>query len=150
LGLARRVGLTQEDAEDVVQQAYIRVLPLLANGAAKNPKGLLYAAVRNQAKDAMRKLARESNGLNCLPAPGASPSAQDQAINNEVYAEIMDAIQELPEHQRGVILCMIEGFKPHQIAARFETAIGIIYSRSLRARATLRVRLAGLLAEFCD
>src|SRR3954462_1974857 len=104
LAFARRLLTgTGHDAEDVVQDAFIRALGgLRATGAEMNLKPWLYMIVRNLAMDELRKPARVAAELDDVvhlhPAEDADPALR--AIERELLHSVVAAIAEVPERQR--------------------------------------------------
>ena len=76
-----------------------------------------------------------------LADPGCSP--YDHAAQKELRERVEDALRELPEAFRTVVILReIEGFAYEEIAEILQVNLGTIKSRLTRGRATLRTLLA--------
>src|SRR3954454_11938603 len=93
---------TVHDAEDVVQDAFIRAFAgLRATDNEMHLRPWLYMIVRNRAMDELRKPARVAAELDEVahlrPAEGADPALR--AIERELLRAVVDGIAELPARQ---------------------------------------------------
>jgi hypothetical protein len=68
----RSKGLTAHDAEDVVQQSLVRLVPASADIDARRPDGFIFTAVRHAIVDHWRKRGRQ---LAAVPLPEHLPSS---------------------------------------------------------------------------
>src|SRR3954454_449245 len=147
LAFARRMlAGTGHDAEDVVQDAFIRALAgLRATGAGMNLKPWLYMIVRNRAMDDLRKPARIAAELDDVvdlhPAENADPALR--AIERELLRAVVDGIAELPERQRrALVMRELDGASHVEMAATLGTSIPATKSLLVRARTTLQETVA--------
>lgn len=112
-------------AEDVVQEAYLRLAP--ADGApprtVDNPVAYLYRIVRNLAIDAYRKRQREGRVMTAgddvilWDAADEKPSPETAAAARDEYRRLLDALDELPERTRIALeMRRFGGFKIREIA----------------------------------
>jgi RNA polymerase sigma-70 factor (ECF subfamily) len=129
------------DAEDVVQEAYVKAYKALTTGefdGRSNVSTWLYRIVTNQAIDAMRGRARRPK-----PTDMADDSTSDLASAEEklALAELADWMDELPADQRAaLVLKAVEGMTSPEIAEVLQCSEGAVEQRLVRARATLRKR----------
>jgi RNA polymerase sigma-70 factor (ECF subfamily) len=118
---ARFPSLGEHD--DVIQEAYSKLLRAHAQGIVRYPRGLLFTAARNAAIDLLRRKRvanveemtdfKESSVL--AEAPGAADFV-DQQHRLDVLA---DAVKSLPERCRQVMILRYSDKLPHkEIAAR--------------------------------
>ena len=138
------------EAEDVTQRAFVRAweeLPRLRDPAAFT--GWLNRIAANLARDSARSPAgREQSGGGAGEETMASLENGSDAPDKEVVAEerdqvVHEAIADLPEHHREVVLMHhIEGTPVQEVADRLGVPVGTVLSRLARARDTLRRRLA--------
>src|SRR5213082_3115250 len=108
LAFARRLlAGTGHDAEDVVQDAFIRALAgLRATDTEMHLRPWLYMIVRNRAMDELRKPGRVAAHLR--PAEGADPALR--AIERELLGDVVAEIARLPERQRtALVMRELEG-----------------------------------------
>lgn len=154
--LALRITGSREEAEDCVQEAFLRAyaaLPRFRGRAAFST--WLYRVALNVACDAARRRRRAPLAVSELatgedPAPdldrplgeGLPPrreSPEEGAILHQRRRVILEAIQRLPEHQRAVlVLYDLQGFSYEEIARITGARVGTVKSRLSRARLALR------------
>jgi len=147
LAFARRLlSGTGHDAEDVVQDAFIRALAgLRSSDAEMNLKPWLYMIVRNRAMDELRRPARAAAELDDVvhlhPAEDADPVLR--AIEHELLRAVVDGIGELPERQRrALVMRELDGASHVEMAAALGTSIPATKSLLVRARTTLQEAVA--------
>lgn len=155
-GVVYRVALRtvgdSADAEDVVQETYVRAwqkLSTLKDTAAVS--GWLCRIARNVATDKLRARksrpqvfandddAREAVDRLVSDAPGA-----DALVNSrQVGAVVQAAVSELDERYRVALLLKdVDGMSAPEIAAALEIPVGTVESRASRARDQLGKKLA--------
>src|SRR3954462_5702439 len=147
LAFARRLlAGTGHDAEDVVQDAFIRALGgLRATDAEMNLKPWLYMIVRNRAMDELRKPARVMAELDDVahlhPVEDADPALR--AIEREHLREVVAGIGRLPERQRlALVMRELDGAAHVEMADRLGTSFPATKSLLVRARTTLSQAVA--------
>lgn len=124
------------DAEDIVQECF---LTLLRPDCGFDPKRnairtYLFGAVRNQA---LKKLRRREQGIATEPAHHRTPEVE--TLQHEVATAVKNAIAELPDNQREVLLLAhYEQLSLAEIAEITQVEITAVKSRLQRARAALR------------
>jgi len=142
--LAARMLGNVVDAEDVVQEAYVKAYKALASGefdGRANVSTWLYRVVTNQAIDAMRGRARRPR-----PTDTADDSTSDLASAEQklALAELADWMSDLPADQRAaLVLKAVEGMTSPEIAEVLQCSEGAVEQRLVRARAALRKRSEG-------
>jgi RNA polymerase sigma-70 factor, ECF subfamily len=142
--LAARMLGNIVDAEDVVQEAYVKAYRALTTGefdGRANVSTWLYRIVTNQAIDAMRGRARRPK-----PTDTADESTSDLASAEQkmALAELADFMSELPPDQRAtLVLKAVEGMTSPEIAEVLQCSEGAVEQRLVRARAALRKRSEG-------
>jgi RNA polymerase sigma factor (sigma-70 family) len=138
LGFARRMlSATGHDADDVVQDAFMRAYRSLR--ATDGPMALrpwLYMIVRNRALDQLR--APQSAGpYDDAFALEAVPTA-DAAEQREDMRRLVDEIARLPERQRmALVLREFDGCSHVETARRLQTTVPATKSLIIRARSNL-------------
>lgn len=143
--LARLLG-NQAEAQDVAHDAYLRVYPTLEKQQAEKPEALLYTTARRLAFNRLRrrKVAPFAPGA-ATPETNASsaPGVVQQVIARQEWSRLEQAIAELPEGCRTVLLLRKVDLLSHQeIADRLGIAISTIEKQHARALRLLRARLA--------
>ena len=148
MGLARRILGNAADAEDVAQEAMLRVWthaprwqPLAAF------RTWLTRVVVNLCLDRKRRaawVALDAAGEIVDPAPGAT----EQAESNERERLLAAAIAELPDRQRAAIaLTYGDGMSNAQVAEILDTSVSAVETLLTRGKRNLRRALAGLIDE---
>jgi RNA polymerase sigma factor (sigma-70 family) len=134
------------DAEDVVQDSFIRALAgLRATDADMHLRPWLYMIVRNRAMDELRKPARIASEFDEIahlrPAEDADPALR--AIERELLGEVVAEIGRLPERQRvALVMRELEGATHAEMSAALGTSIPATKSLLVRARGTLQEAVA--------
>ena len=146
--LARWLTRNDADAQDMVQEAYLRALRFFSGFRGTDARAWLLTIVRNTCYTWLRRnrspelscdfdeivLARESEGPD--PETEQLMKAQAQLVN--------DAIEKLPiEFREVVVLRELEELSYKEIAVVLEVPIGTVMSRLARARKRLLVSLQG-------
>jgi len=159
--LALRVTGSREEAEDCVQDAFVRAFCALRSFRGEAAFSTwLYRVALNAATDAARKrsrnpvtatdLARDDSDesppdLDRLAgSASADPHGPDAALVVKQRRHIvLKAIGRLPEHQRAVVILYdLQGLSYEEIARILKTRVGTVKSRLNRARLALRDLLA--------
>jgi RNA polymerase sigma factor (sigma-70 family) len=143
--LARILGNPTE-AQDVAHDAYLKVYPVMENQAAKKPEALLYTTARRLAFNRLKRrriapFAAEPPiaELSASPAPGVV----QQVMARQELQQLEQAIAQLPEGCRAVLLLRKIELLPHQeIADRLGIALSTVEKQHARALRLLRANLA--------
>jgi RNA polymerase sigma-70 factor (ECF subfamily) len=139
---ARMLG-NVADAEDVVQEAYVKAYQsLLAGGFDRRAKveTWLYRIVVNATIDAKRKLRMKNVELtDDVAALGGGWDGAESAEARLALKELASWLGELPEEQQAVmVLKVVEGMSSAEIAEVLECSEGAVEQRLVRARNSLR------------
>ena len=146
LALARRMLSDAVEAEDVVQDAFMRLWTHAARwqpGRAKF-ETWLYRVTLNKCYDRLRR--RPTTRLEAAanvadPAPGPEVSLQNAALSQQIEA----ALSGLPERQRAAIhLCHYQGCGNIEAAEILGVSVEALESLLARGRRALRTRLEHL------
>jgi RNA polymerase sigma-70 factor, ECF subfamily len=137
---ARMLG-SQADAEDVVQDAYVKAYQALRAGRLERGVRVqtwLYRIVTNGSIDALRTRKRRSSSDE-MPDPGYDGAAWAEA--HLALRELDDWLRVLPADQRAAVtLKYLEGFTSAEVAEILSTSEGAVEQRLVRARSALRKR----------
>ena len=145
LAVAQRIVGNQSDAEEVVQDALLRIwlhAPEWHQGAARVTTWV-YRIVVNLALDRVRKnrgclLPLDDAGDPADPAPDAQMLAETRQLESFVAR----AIAELPARQRTALtLCYFEAMDCAEAAQIMQISVSAMESLLVRGRRTLRERL---------
>ena len=151
--LARYLTRNAADAEDLVQETYVRALASAAQfTSGSNLKAWLFRILRNAFLSRRRQEARNptEGGLDTVD-PSAQGSSEGSWLRDDVELdrmrnlvgeEIEAGMRALSEDGRTVILLDLEGFTEAESASVLGCAVGTVKSRLSRARAVLREHLA--------
>ena len=129
---ASRILGDRAQAEDVVQEAYIRLSAAEAGGRSEysvvRPVAYLYRIVRNLALDWVRRSsidAAASTVLNQLHAvDGQMPSAESVLVRRDQLRLLANAMGELPQRTRIAFnMYRVEGFTLQQVAHRLGISV---------------------------
>lgn len=160
-GAALRMTRNPTDAEDLVQETYAKAFAAFASfQEGTNLRAWLFRILTNTYINIYRKKQRQpfqagtdeltdwhlheaeshlSTGLR---------SAEVEALDHLVDADIVQALGELPEEFRlAVYLADVEGFSYREIADIMETPVGTVMSRLHRGRSLLRTKLTDYAIE---
>ena len=144
---ARWLTKNDADAEDVVQDAYVRALRFFSSLRGEDARAWLFTIVRNTwygrfprraASPAMTAAAEDADNR----ADG-SLDPEAQLIQQQTVELVRRALETLPaDFREVVVLRELEGLSYKEIAAIVGIPLGTVMSRLARARE----RLAGVLA----
>jgi RNA polymerase sigma-70 factor (ECF subfamily) len=142
---ALRLTRRPSDADDLVQESFVRALAGAATFHGGNLKAWLFRIVRNTYIDLHHRGARTHEDL--LDVADDAPLFQDDVeldrLRRAVAEDIEAALRELSEEARSIILFDLEGFTETEVAGMMDCAVGTVKSRLARARALLRRKLKG-------
>jgi RNA polymerase sigma-70 factor (ECF subfamily) len=156
---ALRMTRSEAEAEDLVQETYIRAFRFRHQFTpGTNLKAWLFRILTNTfINQYRRKAARpDTTELDDVEEsilyrhmrdvnPGsASPDPEAELIDNTVSSEVKDALEALPEKFRTTLLLDFEGFSYKEIAEVLDIPIGTVMSRLHRGRKFLQKRLYDL------
>jgi RNA polymerase sigma factor (sigma-70 family) len=151
--LARWVTRNKEDAEDVVQESYLRALHSFGSfHVGSNGRAWLLKIVRNTCHTWMRK--NRSRELTMSSQEGAS-DAVDAGLDPEAAClrkanseRVRQAIENVPFiYREALILRELEGFSYKEIALIIDAPLGTVMSRLSRAREELHASLCEVAPE---
>ena len=138
---ARQATRTRADAEDVVQEAFVRFWKHQRKLGGE-PLGLLFASVRRAAVDMARRngrRARRELAAESEPAEGDEGLFEGLAENDDRRAAIEAAIRQLPDKLREVLVLKIWGERTfEEIGAQLELSPNTAASRYRYALTALR------------
>jgi RNA polymerase sigma-70 factor (ECF subfamily) len=154
-GAAMRLTRNPSDAEDLVQETYLRAFRGFGGfQEGTNLKAWLYRILTNQFINTYRKRQREPQIVegpddldewylyDKLGGRSVEASAEAEVLDQIPDADVKNALESLPENFRiPVLLADVEGFSYKEIAEIMETPIGTVMSRLHRGRKALEKAL---------
>jgi RNA polymerase sigma-70 factor (ECF subfamily) len=144
----------QAEAEDLVQETYLRALPAMERlRADSNIKSWLFRILRNVWLNQLRKLRTDPQMIH-IDADGSAAAdpvdpgkhSYDAYVSKLETKRVRAAIEQLPTEFREIILLReFEELSYQEIAALLDCPAGTVMSRLARARSRLRVILSSAL-----
>lgn len=145
----------EQDAEDIVQQAMMKLWQLLNENANENdnPRAYLYTMVRNACLDYARHNAivlesiirgMDEPVVESLYQYDMAPEADEQTIYNELREKVENLITAMPDRQQEVFrLSREEELKNQEIADRLGISIKAVEKHITASLKYLRDHLTG-------
>jgi RNA polymerase sigma factor (sigma-70 family) len=149
MGYLQRKGLSPEDAEDVVQEAFVRFHRAGHDMSGADARPLLFVIARHlqmdRWKSAGRKGVRGTDDIHSLEAgPRAvacdAPSADQHVIGRENLAAAAAVIRALPKSTReAFLLHRFEDMTYRQIATRLGVSVSMVEKHIAEALRQLKI-----------
>ena len=141
--LALAVLRNREDAEEVAQEAFLKAyrnFHRLRDRACF--RAWLARITWRLALDRRRSAIRRERREQAAEDPPPAPTAEDLAASSEFQRRLQQAIEELPEKLRVVLLlAAVEGHDMREVASLLEVPEGTVKSRLYLARKNLAEKL---------
>jgi RNA polymerase sigma factor (sigma-70 family) len=151
--LARWLTRDDHDAQDVVQEAYLRALKFFGGFRGGDARSWLLRIVRNTCytwleRNRQGEMAVDFSEEEVAKLQTTDPNPETQMLKKGNAELIKRALDELPlEFREVVIMRELEELSYKEIADIANIPIGTVMSRLARARTKLHERLAGTLNE---
>ena len=145
--LARWLVRNDHDAEDIVQESFMKAYKAQESFRGSEAKTWMLSIVRNTAIDFLRRY--KASPTTTLSEPGyepkdESPDPEGVLLQQTRRDQVRQAISQLePEFREPIVLREIEGMSYKEIAAVLDIPMGTVMSRLSRARNLLLVELRG-------
>jgi RNA polymerase sigma-70 factor (ECF subfamily) len=154
-GAAMRMTRNPSDAEDLIQETYLRAFRGFAGfQEGTNLKAWLYRILTNSFINTYRKRQREPQTVDGpddidewylfdrLGARNVEVSAESEVLDRIPDEDVKQALESIPENFRmAVLLADVEGFSYKEIAEIMGVPIGTVMSRLHRGRKALEKAL---------
>jgi len=138
-GYARRLGLSDEQAADAVQDALLRLWRQLRSEDLQQPSAWAFRAVHHLAMD-QHRIRRRIEALAGVLRQVVSPPAPEASDRIAVWSEV----DRLPARQRQVLYLRYRADLPYEdVAAALGITAGAARSHASRGLEELRARFAG-------
>jgi RNA polymerase sigma factor (sigma-70 family) len=142
---ARWLVRNDQDAEDIVQESFVKAFLALDRFRGADGRVWLLAIVRNTAMSLLRQRRSEPS---LDPEGVAEPADRSEGVEAALIAgerreQVRTAIERLPgEYRETLILRELEGLSYKEIAGVLDVPVGTVMSRLARARHLLMRDLA--------
>jgi RNA polymerase sigma-70 factor (ECF subfamily) len=139
--LAGRLA-SEQDAKEVAQEAYVRVLQLDKPEGVSFLRAFLFKTAANLAIDRVRRRRTSETHQHYFFDLQFEPSAESRISSAEDATVTIAALGELPaRHRAAFLLSRVDGLSTHEIAARMGVGERAIRGYLVRALLHLRTRL---------
>jgi RNA polymerase sigma factor (sigma-70 family) len=142
----RKRVANRQDAEDVIQDAYLRVLRYSADNVVESWERLLFSTARNLAVDCRRRRkAREKSAAECAVLAAEDWPASDEVVDaRQRLRDVEAAIAALPDRCREVFLMhRIDGLSYSQIAKNRGISVSAVEKHIARACLLIDAKISG-------
>jgi RNA polymerase sigma factor (sigma-70 family) len=142
--LARWLVRNGDDAEDIVQEAFLKAFKALDGFRGGDARVWTLSIVRNTAMNFLRRRKTDvAVDPEQLETPDRSPNPEQGLLQESRREQVRRAIARLePEFRETLVLREIEGLSYKEIAEVLDIPSGTVMSRLSRARQRLLVELA--------
>jgi RNA polymerase sigma factor (sigma-70 family) len=150
--LARWLTRNSQDAQDVVQEAYLRAFRFFPTLRGADPRAWLMKIVRNTCYTWLhsnRPLQEaEEFDENLFSPDSSAPNPEEAVLRDDSSTLVRKALEKLPPNFREVlVLREIEGMSYREIAEITGMPAGTVMSNLSRARGRLRQALMSVMSE---
>ena len=143
--LARRITRNHEDADDVVQDSYVKAYRALPRFDLSRPFGPWFLTiVARSALSRIRQRSRRATVPLDEPGPDGTtlaekiPDTELDAAGRQRLMDVEEAMEGLSEEHRAILALRVEGDLPYsEIASALDVPVGTVMSRLARAREAL-------------
>jgi len=135
------------DPEDVVQEAYCRLLALDAVDAIRDPRAYFFTVARSVVIDQLRRARvvriEAITDMEGLRIPDANPIADQEVIGRQELAMMRLAVAALPERCRRIFeLRRVRGLSQKEVAALLHVTENVVEQQTARGLALVLKHLA--------
>jgi RNA polymerase sigma factor (sigma-70 family) len=150
--LARWLSRNEQDAQDIVQESFLRALRFSDQCRQESVRPWLLQIVRNTCHTWLARNRSKPEPAEILVEAASAATSPDRIFQRQQNASaVRRAIELLPDEFREVIILReMESLSYKEIARITELPIGTVMSRLSRARERLKELLADYRAEVCD
>lgn len=135
--LLRRQGRSREDAEDLIQEAFMRLHLYCRNGEVQQQEAFLARTVLNLSIDLHRKEHRElyvHEPVETLPLIDVRPTPDEALVAQQRLTKVASILDALAPRTREIFLMhRLEGYGCAQIAAHFDISVSAVEKHIARA-----------------
>jgi RNA polymerase sigma-70 factor (ECF subfamily) len=147
--LARWLARNADDAEDLVQEAYLRAFRAFDTFQGQDSRAWILAVVRNTCFTWLRKNGNQPTvefDEQMHSAGSQSPDAEATLVQQTALGSLKDCLEALPlEFREAIVLRELEELSYKDISEIARVPIGTVMSRLARGRKRLHQCMAGAL-----
>ena len=142
--IANRLMQNRADADDLVQDAFLRALERIDGFDPDRPFGpWFFRVLVNAGLDTLRRLQRRTTDAEPMDVPDPGPLPDQQVERSEVRSRFERALAELPPRQRLVVMAHeVDGLDTREIAETTGTSQATVRWHLHAGRKALRASLA--------
>jgi RNA polymerase sigma factor (sigma-70 family) len=137
IDVLRRMGRSREDAEDLIQEAFLRLHIYCQTHEVREQEAFLVRTVRNLSVDSHRRAHRElyvDDPVETLPLVDIRLTPdEDVAVQQrlDTVRAVLDALK--PRTREVFLMHRVEGYSSAQIAEQFEISVSAVEKHIARA-----------------
>ncbi len=145
--VARRMGCSNEEAEDVVQSAVLKAFKAWDKFDGRHLRSWLIRILRNERLMALRSRDEQHSSIDEAESFDIPDEPFWETLSWKLQAEkVIEELQNLPDiYRMAVHLCDVEELTYEEAAEAMDVPVGTVRSRLFRARAMLRQRLTNVI-----
>jgi RNA polymerase sigma-70 factor (ECF subfamily) len=132
-----RSGVASQDADDVVQEAFVRLESYARKHEIRSQEAFLVTAAVNLGRDLVRHRTRvpmDNEGFDILGLADLAPQPEEQLLRQESLRRAASGLQRLDAQTRRILLSKrLEGLTAAQIAERESLSVAAVEKRVARA-----------------
>ncbi len=131
----------RQEAEELTQDTFNRVFPKIRDNQVQQEKirAYVFQAARNMMKDLWRKKARNPKVVNLEDVQESRWSDDGMEYEREDKLVVKEAMKELSEDYRNVLVWrIVEGYSVQEVAEKMERSPGAVRSLQFRAAQNLK------------
>jgi RNA polymerase sigma factor (sigma-70 family) len=129
----RRRGRAQEEAEDLIQEAYLRVVEYCERGQVREPERVLVRAVSNLLLNQERDQRRRpivSQAIEELSLVDPAPLPEERVMANQRLKHVIGALESVEDRAReAFLLHRVDGLTYLQIARQLGVSVSTVEKR---------------------
>lgn len=138
---AQKIVNDRMSAEDIVQDAFKKVLEADSFDKIDNSKAYFYSVVRNKSINFLRDKNKNVD-ISDVENIYIEKCADDSYLESEVHVRVLKAVDSLPERCRKIFwMNTIEGVTMKEIAERLDISMNTVKAQKTRALTILRERV---------
>lgn len=132
-----RHGVAPQDADDLVQEAFVRLESYARKQEIRSREAFLVTAAVNLSRDKARHRARvpvDNEGFDILSLADAAPQPEEQLLTQERLRRIGSGLDRIDPQSRRILLAKrLDGLTAAKIAERENLSVAAVEKRVARA-----------------